>query len=166
MQRRGFTPVDDIWEASSRPSTAAPTVPPPADLPAPQPTSRTPPPELPREARLVALALLWAAAVTARGVFIPIAIGEGAANTWRWLDDGGTLMPRQLRRFLSRGALRRPLRLGRRDVALNYLPVRARAAAGPEGGGEEGGAVSADGLAAAWAEVRPRRRTQREKFKP
>lgn len=42
------------------------------------------------DARWALLVGLWAAAMTAGGIFIPIAIGEGAASMLRWLDESGS----------------------------------------------------------------------------
>ena len=102
MQRRGFMleaeeskvdPSARLTLSSPSPQSSRPT-----EGTSPQTTSKRPPPKLPREAQLAALALLWAAAISAGGIFVPVAIGEGAARTLRWLDDDGTLVPERLRR--------------------------------------------------------------------
>lgn len=168
MLQRGVTPVEDFFaDPSPEPSAVllSPTVSPPPQTPAEnrspsQPTPNTPPPPvLPREARLAALALLWAAAVSVGGVFVPIAIREGATSSLRWLDDGGTLIPAPVRRVLGgyRGRWRGK---GWGSAVLSYIPVLARApkSAGEGGHGEEGGELQGERLAGAWDELKPRKR--------
>lgn len=105
MEQRGVTPEggEVQGDLSARLPVLSPSPPPPipSDETAAQPTSKRPPPKVPREARMAALALLLSAAVVAGGVFVPIAIGEGAARVMRWLDDGGTIAPKSLRRYLA-----------------------------------------------------------------
>lgn len=155
MRERGFVPVEDIFAdpAAAVPSPAG--SPQPAKVP---PTQATPKPPseaaLPREARLAALAVLWVAAVSAGGVFIPIAIGEGASQAWRWLDDGGSLVPKVLRGRFGRGGMWG--RRGRRwsDAVLSYVPVLRRASEVDE----DQERLSGDALAGAWGELTPRRK--------
>ena len=169
MLQRGFTPVEDIFaDPSPQKPTAllSPTISPTAtraDRSPSQPTLITPPPPpLPREARLAALALLWAAAISVGGIFVPIAIREGAEQSLRWLDGGGSLIPAPTRRAFGgyRGRWRGK---GWGDAVLSYVPVLARARKVAHDGrvGEEEVELQAEGLAGAWDELKPQRRRRR-----
>lgn len=155
MREKGFVPVEDFFAdpAAAIPSPAV--APQPAMIPPTQVTPK-PPSEtaLPREARLAALAVLWVAAVSTGGVFIPIAIGEGASQAWRWLDGGGSLVPKRLRGRFGRGGVWG--RRGRRwnDAVLSYVPVLTRAGEVDE----DQEMLSGDALAGAWGELTPRRK--------
>ncbi|CAM9581579.1 unnamed protein product [Ectocarpus sp. 13 AM-2016] len=146
MVQRGFFPVDDVF------ATTTATGGTPASGNAQQPPTSEggdpkPPAKLQREARLAALVVLWGAAVAVGGVFVPIAIGVGAARSLRWLDDGGTLVPKRWGRQLGTG--------WRRTRALSFVPVLARPPRDGGGGGE--GLVNGEALADAWDEMYPPR---------
>ncbi|CAM9173508.1 unnamed protein product [Ectocarpus sp. 4 AP-2014] len=147
MVQRGFFPVDDVF------ATATATGGTPASGNGQQPSTSEggdpkPPAKLQREARLAALVVLWGAAVAVGGVFVPIAIGVGAARSLRWLDDGGTLVPKRWKgRQLGRG--------WRRARALSFVPVLARPPR--DGGGNGEGLVTGEALADAWDEMYPPR---------
>lgn len=140
-------------------------------VPPTQPTSKPPSKKkeeevaaLPSEARLAALAVLWVAAVSAGGIFIPIAIGEGASQAWRWLDDGGSLLPKKMRRRRRFGEGRGVMMWGTRgrrwsDAVLSYVPVLRREGGAVGDGDEEDRLerLSGDALAGAWSDLTPRR---------
>ena len=100
MVDRGYVPVEDIFAVTTRAASSAGGEE-AAARNDPQQNSKkppAPPAKLPREARLAALVVLYGAAVAVGGVFVPIAIGVGASRSLRWLDEGGTLMPKRWRR--------------------------------------------------------------------
>ncbi|CBN78065.1 expressed unknown protein [Ectocarpus siliculosus] len=148
MVQRGFFPVDDVFATATATATGGT----PASGNGQQPPTSEggdpkPPAKLQREARLAALVVLWGAAVALGGVFVPIAIGVGAARSLRWLDNGGTLVPKRWSRPLGRG--------WRRARALSFVPVLARPPRDGGGGGE--GLVTGEALADAWDEMYPPR---------
>lgn len=172
MEQKGVIPVEDFFakpypkkESPITTANSAEQLLPATREPASNTPPPTPPPPLRREARLAALALLWAAALSAGGVFVPIAIGEGAADAWRWLDGGGSVpIPNGIRRIFREGMgrwLSEKWRRGRmrdRDVAaLSFVPVRARAHTAEEQCREDDDFR----LAAAWTELDIRQSTTR-----
>lgn len=132
-----------------------------------------------RQVRLALLAGLWAGAVAVGGVFIPIAIAEGAADMVGWLDDhSGKVFPILPRRVGSWGRGFGRMDLGSvvksgiqqrrtRDAVVAFVEAEARGAQtgdrGRRGGGVgRYGALNAPAsfvpLAAEVREVRPRKR--------
>lgn len=172
MVDRGYVPVEDIFAVTTRAASSAGGEE-AAARNDPQQNSKkppAPPAKLPREARLAALVVLYGAAVAVGGVFVPIAIGVGASRSLRWLDEGGTLMPKRWRRRGGGGAGGRGQEGRRRrrwkDAVLSYVPVVARSrgrgdvGAGDGAGGvmEDAGLVTAEALADAWDKMYPPRR--------
>eukprot|EP00903_Cladosiphon_okamuranus_P011761 g11055.t1 len=169
MVDRGYMPVEDIFAVATKAALAAE-----GDNKArnndPQHKNKkppAPPAKLPREARLAALIILYGAAVAVGGVFVPIAIGVGASRSLRWLDEGGTLMPRRWRRGNRvRGQEGRRRRW--KDAVLGYVPVVARSRGergvgagigdGAFGVSEDEGLMTAEALADAWDKMYPPQR--------
>ncbi len=196
MVDRGYIPVDDIFASTSTSSAGADEAAKAlqqqqqrqqqrvSEDSKKRPPPPRPPTKLPREARLAALVALYGAAVAVGGVFVPIAIGVGASRSLRWLDEGGTLMPKRWRdvdRSLLGGAREWPRQQlmaglggrGRRrrwrDAVLSYVPAVARLPRGEDGGaggaagagaarGEDStGLMTAERLGDAWDEMYPPR---------
>eukprot|EP00752_Nemacystus_decipiens_P009207 g8223.t1 len=168
MVDRGYIPVEDIFAAATKAASSVE-----GDEASgrrePQQNSKNPPPpppKLPREARLAALVALYGAAVAIGGVFVPIAIGVGASRSLRWLDEGGTVIPKRWR--AGDGGRGQEVRRRRRwkDAVLSYVPVVARSRGrgsadfGDGAGGvtEDAGLVTAETLADAWDNMYPPRR--------
>lgn len=176
MVDRGYIPVDDIFASTSTSSAGADEAATALQQQQHQqrvsedskkrPPPPRPPAKLPREARLAALLALYGAAVALGGVFVPIAIGVGASRSLRWLDEGGTLMPKRMtKRWRGRspldvgGGRERPRRQqllpglggggrGRRrwrDAVLSYVPAVARLPRGDDEGRGAAGACAAHG---------------------
>lgn len=167
MVDRGYTPVDDIfWTTKPPPPETVAVMPQQQATTSNSDNSEPPLAKLPPEVRLAALALLYGAAIALGGVFVPIAIGVGAARSLRWLDDGGTLMPKKWRRHFSLGGSRgQPweARSGRRwrNAVPSYVPALARMPRGEHLGGsgddDEDGLMNAEALADAWDKMYPPR---------
>lgn len=162
MEQRGVTPEggEVQGDLSARLTLLSPSSPPPlpSDETAAQPTSKRPPPKVPREARMAALALLLSAAVVAGGVFVPIAIGEGAARVMRWLDDGGTLAPKSMRRYLAGFggfSMLSTIRRRQKQWRLRYVPVLESEMIAPHRNDRLGS--PGDALTGAWNELMPSR---------
>lgn len=162
MEQRGVMPEggEVQGDLSGRLTVPSPSSPPPIllDETAAQPTSKRPPPKVPREARMAALALLLSAAVVAGGVFVPIAIGEGAARVMRWLDDGGTLAPKSLRRNLAgygRFSMLPTIRRRQKQWCLSYVPFLESGTIAPHMNDRLGS--PGDALTGAWNELMPSR---------
>ncbi|CAM9136512.1 unnamed protein product [Scytosiphon promiscuus] len=176
MIQRGYTPVDDIFAVPKTPSTLGTSAgnnsqqqqqqkqSPASGNGAPKPPATSP--RIPEEARLAALVALWGAAIALRGVFVPIAIGVGAARLLRWLDEGGTLAPRVWKRRWSLAGSRvqqwglagRRGGVWRREAVPSYVPVLARAPREDVGGVGDAGLVTGETLADAWDKMYPPRR--------
>lgn len=158
MLEQGFTPVEDIFANPSKrsislgtPITSSPQ----ESLPA---SSKTVLPALPREVRLPVMALIWAAAVTVRGIFVPIAIAQAAAQFVHWLDCRGTLAvsPSTISAFF-RGRGWRRSRARWSNAMPVFVPVQAFPATSMEGDVVQ----PAEAIAAAWNEASPRPRQLR-----
>lgn len=173
MVDRGYIPVEDIFAATTKAAPSAEGD--KARKNDPQQDSKNtpaPPAKLPREARLAALVVLYGAAVAIGGVFVPIAIGVGASRSLRWLDEGGTLMPKRWRRGSGPPLGQKGRRRRWKDAVLSYVPAVARSRGeggvgagvgagvgdGAVGGAEDEGFMSAEALADAWDNMYPPRR--------